>query len=93
MPYMGPAPAAAVRPSRAHVGYMYLYMYMHIITAYVYVYALCTYLDKNIFQSQHPEKPQYSVYPGILTKWCHSKKDARRIFAHFGVPHAPRSLI
>ena len=29
IPYMGPGPAAAVRPSRAHVRYMYLYMYVH----------------------------------------------------------------
>ena len=36
--------------------YVFVYVY-----AYVFVYAFCTYLDKNIFQNQHPEKASYSV--------------------------------
>ena len=54
IPYMGPGRAGGGGRAGAHVRYNYVFVYVY---AYVYVYALCTYLDKNIFQSQHPEEP------------------------------------
>ena len=70
IPYMGPGPAAA-RPPVPGPCKVYVFVYVH---AYVYVYALCTYLDKNIFQYiQDPGSSkwleiQYFQDPGFL-KW------------------------
>ena len=50
-------------------------------------------LRKNPFSESVSWKTEYCIYHWILTFWYFYKKDARRNFTHFGVPHAPRSLI
>ena len=48
---------------------------------------------KTHFGNLYPEKSRYWLYYWILNLGYFYKKDARRKMLHFGVLHAPRSLI
>ena len=52
-----------------------------------------TYLGKNIFQKQYPEKHEYIIYHDMLTFVDFSKKDARQKMMKIAAICAPRSLI